>query len=358
MMKELCGRFKIDHHNSSPYRPKMYGVIEAANKNIKKIVQKMVETYKYWHKMLLFALHGYCTSLHTSTGATPLSIVYDMDAVLLVEVDISSLRILTDVKLDEVNWVQARFDQLNLNDEKRLAAICHDQLYQKCIKRAHDKKVFPSSLKVKDLVLKKILPIHTDPWGKWTPNFEGSYVVRKVFSREVLILVTMDGEDLQSHVNADALAWEIPGFLTPLIAVTSDLYPCGNAVPSSRTAFLPLSIPNPKTQSNTLTPSTTGEQCNLTDVQADPSILIDMPLHCITSSAYLHPTSHAYSFAGYSLSKRGCLKTEQAVHRIPCILTLVCFAGVTAMSNVCSLYQAVIGPKRVHRRPGKAEGIG
>ena len=35
--------------------------------------------------------------------------------------------------------------------------------------------------------------------------------------------------------------------------------PAGSAVPSSRTAFLPLSIPNPKTQSNTLTPSTTGE---------------------------------------------------------------------------------------------------
>ncbi|KAI5439319.1 hypothetical protein KIW84_024916 [Lathyrus oleraceus] len=62
-----------------------------------------------------------------------------------------------------------------------------------------------------------------------------------------------------THLSLMALAWEIPGFLTPLIAVTSDLYPCGSAVPSSRTAFLPLSIPNPKTQSNTLTPSTTGE---------------------------------------------------------------------------------------------------
>lgn len=46
MMKELCRSFKIDHHNSSPYRPKMNGVVEATNKNIKKIVQNMVETYK------------------------------------------------------------------------------------------------------------------------------------------------------------------------------------------------------------------------------------------------------------------------------------------------------------------------
>jgi hypothetical protein len=36
MMKELCEEFKIEHHNSSPYRPKMNGAVEAANKNIKK----------------------------------------------------------------------------------------------------------------------------------------------------------------------------------------------------------------------------------------------------------------------------------------------------------------------------------
>ena len=37
-MEELCATFKIEHHNSSPYRPKMNGVVEAANKNIKKII--------------------------------------------------------------------------------------------------------------------------------------------------------------------------------------------------------------------------------------------------------------------------------------------------------------------------------
>ena len=46
MIAELCEQFKIQHHNSSPYRPKMNGAVEAANKNIKKIVQKMTVTYK------------------------------------------------------------------------------------------------------------------------------------------------------------------------------------------------------------------------------------------------------------------------------------------------------------------------
>jgi len=48
--------------------------VEAANKNIKKIVQKMAFTYKDGHEMLPFSLHGYCTSVRTSTGATPFSL--------------------------------------------------------------------------------------------------------------------------------------------------------------------------------------------------------------------------------------------------------------------------------------------
>ncbi|RDY06768.1 Pol polyprotein, partial [Mucuna pruriens] len=46
MMIKLYEQFKIKHHNSTPYRPKMNGAVEATNKNIKKIVQKMVVTYK------------------------------------------------------------------------------------------------------------------------------------------------------------------------------------------------------------------------------------------------------------------------------------------------------------------------
>ena len=46
MIIELYKQFKIQHHKSSPYRPKMNGAVEAANKNIKEIVQKMTVTYK------------------------------------------------------------------------------------------------------------------------------------------------------------------------------------------------------------------------------------------------------------------------------------------------------------------------
>uniref|UniRef100_A0A2N9IBH5 RNA-directed DNA polymerase n=1 Tax=Fagus sylvatica TaxID=28930 RepID=A0A2N9IBH5_FAGSY len=63
MMDQLCQQFKIQHHNSAPYRPKMNGAVEAANKNVKKILSKMTETYKDWHEHLPYALCAYRTSL-------------------------------------------------------------------------------------------------------------------------------------------------------------------------------------------------------------------------------------------------------------------------------------------------------
>ena len=86
----------------------MNGAIEAANKNIRKIVQKMTVSYKVWHEMLPFALHGYQTYVRTSTGATPFSLVYRMEVVLPFEVEIPSLRTLAELRLEEAKWAQSR----------------------------------------------------------------------------------------------------------------------------------------------------------------------------------------------------------------------------------------------------------
>ena len=121
----------------------MNGTVEATNKNVKNIIAKATKTYKYWHEKLSFALHAYRTGVWTSTRATPYSLVYGMKAILPIEMEILSLRVLREVELEEVEWVQARYEQLNLIEEKRMKAICHGQLYQKRMMRAHDKKIRP-----------------------------------------------------------------------------------------------------------------------------------------------------------------------------------------------------------------------
>lgn len=107
----------------------MNGVIEIINKNLKKIIHKMIVTYKDWHEILLYAFHAYRTIIRTFTGATLYSLEYGMKVVMPLEVEISSLRILINVKLKESEWEKLKFKQFNLISEKRLAEICHHLLY-------------------------------------------------------------------------------------------------------------------------------------------------------------------------------------------------------------------------------------
>ncbi|XP_059302333.1 uncharacterized protein LOC132054307 [Lycium ferocissimum] len=78
LMRDTCAQFQITHRNSTAYRPQMNGAIEAANKNIKKILRKMIDNYKDWHDQLPYALLGYRTTARTLTRATPYLLVYGL----------------------------------------------------------------------------------------------------------------------------------------------------------------------------------------------------------------------------------------------------------------------------------------
>ena len=155
--------------------------------------------------MLPFALHAYRTAVRTSTRATPYSLVFGMDVVMPLEVEIPSLRVLIESELEEVEWAKVRYEQLNMISEKRLAVIFHQQLYQRRMAKAYDRKVRPREFKEGDLVLQKILPLPSEDRSKWASNYEGPYVVKKAFSRGALLLTRMDGDDLPRPLNSDSM---------------------------------------------------------------------------------------------------------------------------------------------------------
>jgi len=108
LIVKLYSKWKIDHFNSSHYKPNMNDVIEAANKNLKKIIQNMIVTYKDWHEMLSYTLHAYHTTIKTSTSANPYSLVYGVEAIMPLEVEISSLRVLMDAELEKIRVKKAK----------------------------------------------------------------------------------------------------------------------------------------------------------------------------------------------------------------------------------------------------------
>ncbi|PKI58223.1 hypothetical protein CRG98_021394 [Punica granatum] len=144
----------------------MNGAVEAANNNIKKIIEKMMVNYKDWHKMLPFVLLAYRTSIRLSTGATSYSLVYGMETVLPIEVEIPSMR--------------------------RMA-------------RAFNKKVRLRKFSPGNLVLRKVLHIAPDSKGKLAYKYDGPFIVKEVFDGGAIMLNDMDGNENALPVDADAL---------------------------------------------------------------------------------------------------------------------------------------------------------
>nr|XP_009600042.1 uncharacterized protein LOC104095593 [Nicotiana tomentosiformis] len=183
----------------------MNGAVEAANKNTKKILLKMINNHKHWHEKLPFALLGYRITIRTSTGATPYLLVYGTEAVIPAEVEIPSLRIIQEDELSDAEWIQSKYDQLALIDGKRMNAVCHGQLYQNKMAKGFNKRVKPRQFTPGQLILKRIFPHQDEAKGKFSPNWQGPYMVHRVLTGGALILAEMDGEVWPKPLNSDTV---------------------------------------------------------------------------------------------------------------------------------------------------------
>ncbi|MQM07705.1 hypothetical protein Taro_040546 [Colocasia esculenta] len=81
--------------------------------------------------------------------------------------------------------------ELELLDERRLAAADHVLSYQNRISRSFQKKVIEHKLHECDMVLKSKLQV----------NWEGPYIVKEVYPRNAYKLVNADGEELSHQWN-------------------------------------------------------------------------------------------------------------------------------------------------------------
>ena len=137
----------------------MNGAIQATNKNIKNILRKMIDTSRGWHEMLQYSLFGCQTTVRMLVGATPYLFVYGTEKTKPAEIEISSLRIIQEVQLNNVELFSKRIDQLTLIDEKRMVDIFHGQLYQQRMTLSFHKGVRARNFKICQLVLSEFFLI-------------------------------------------------------------------------------------------------------------------------------------------------------------------------------------------------------
>ena len=74
--------------------------------------------------------------------------MYGHEAIIPLEIEIPSLRIVLKDIMKELQQWEARLNQLESLDEKILNALEHLRTYQQIIRRAYGKKIMPKAFEV------------------------------------------------------------------------------------------------------------------------------------------------------------------------------------------------------------------
>ncbi|XP_026416219.1 uncharacterized protein LOC113311617 [Papaver somniferum] len=157
-----------------------------------------------WNEQLPIALWAYWAAPRISTGVSPYSLVYGADAILSAEIKILLARIAaaSGVQWNEAEASSARIAELDTLDSKRTKAEEHSQAYRNRVSRAYDKAVKPRIFQVGDLVLKTAKHIPQDMSApKFSPKWEGPYVVTKAYNSGYYKIVKEDGGKLEAVIN-------------------------------------------------------------------------------------------------------------------------------------------------------------
>ncbi|XP_021717931.1 uncharacterized protein LOC110685714 [Chenopodium quinoa] len=94
LMNNLFQKFKFTQHKPSMYNAPANGLAEAFNKTLCNLLSKVVAKSKRdWHEKIGEALWAYRTIYKNATQSTPYALVYGVEAILPLELQIPSLRI-------------------------------------------------------------------------------------------------------------------------------------------------------------------------------------------------------------------------------------------------------------------------
>ncbi|KAA0025937.1 uncharacterized protein E6C27_scaffold34G002410 [Cucumis melo var. makuwa] len=126
---------------------------------------------------------------------TPYSLVYGVDVVLPLQREIPSLRMAVQEGWTTENNVKLRLQELEALDEKRLEAQQTLECYQSRMSKAFDKHVKPRSFQVGDLVLvvRRSIIITRNTENKFTPKWDGPYIVKEVYTNGAYKIVDRGG---------------------------------------------------------------------------------------------------------------------------------------------------------------------
>ncbi|CAN6692358.1 unnamed protein product [Malus baccata var. baccata] len=172
-VEEFASKYKIKMIQSSPYYPQSNGQIAR----------------KKWHEKLGNTLWAYRTSKRARTGTTHYALTFGQDAVLPMEINVSSVRIQNQFGLHSEKYIEAMCQGIEDLDVARIEALNQIQEGKKAVARAYNKKMKTKSFKEGDLAKEDIT---------WRTSKEIGSNIPLIFNSDMLCSIPSGCKDVSA----------------------------------------------------------------------------------------------------------------------------------------------------------------